>query len=98
MSSQQPLTPASTALAPPVPYSPEVEQVPADEAETIAQIGRMMVGMAETMQRRHGYAMRATHAKATGLLKGELVVPEGLPAELAQGLFAQPGRYDVLVR
>ncbi len=93
MSLEQPNTPAR-----PVLYTPEVEQVPADEAETIEKIGQMMVGMAETVRQKHGHAMRATHAKATGLLKGELVVPAGLPAELAQGMFAQPGRYDVLAR
>ena len=98
MSSEQPTTPVQPAAAPPVPYAPAVEQVPADEPETIDKINRMMVGMAQTVQQRHGKAMRATHAKATGLLKGELVVPEGLPAELAQGMFARPGRYDVLVR
>ena len=42
--------------------------------------------------------MRATHAKATGFLKGKLVVADDLPRELAQGSFARPGRYDVLVR
>ncbi|MEJ7658480.1 MAG: hypothetical protein WKG07_02055 [Hymenobacter sp.] len=85
-------------LQPPVRYAPEVEQVPADEPATIAKIGQMMVGMAEAVRKQHGKAMRATHAKATGLLKGELTVPADLPAELAQGMFARPGRYDVLVR
>lgn len=98
MSSNQFPTPVQPALARPVPYSPEVEQVPADEAETIEKINQMMVGMAETVRQKHGKAMRATHAKATGLLKGELVVPADLPPELAQGMFARPGRYDVLVR
>ena len=43
----------------------------------------MMIGMVETVQQRHGQAMRATHSKATGLLKDELVVAGDLPAELA---------------
>ncbi len=98
MKPEQPPSLAQSGFAPPLRFSPGVEQVPADEAETIAKIGQMMVGMAEKVQQRHGHAMRSTHAKATGLLKGELVVPAGLPAELAQGLFAQSGRYDVLVR
>ena len=98
MSSEQPTTPVPPASAPYVPYAPDVEQVPADEAETIEKINRMIVEMADTVRQRHGHAMRATHAKVTGLLKGELVVPAGLPAELAQGMFARPGRYDVLVR
>ena len=81
-----------------VRYDPAVEQIPEDEAETIDKIGRMMTGMAETVRKKHGEAMRATHAKATGLLKAELVVADGLPAELAQGMFARPGRYDALIR
>ena len=81
-----------------VRYDPAVEQTPRDEAETIDKIGRMMTEMAETVRKKHGEAMRATHAKATGLLKGELVVADDLPAELAQGMFARPGRYDALIR
>lgn len=82
-----------------VHYDPAVEQVPRDEAKTIDKIGRMMTEMAETVRKKHdGQAMRATHAKATGLLKGELVVADDLPAELAQGMFARPGRYDALIR
>ena len=98
MENQPPTSAREPHLAAPVPYAPDVEQVPADEPETIEKINEMMVGMAQTVRDRHGKAMRATHAKATGLLKGELVVPDGLPGELAQGMFARPGRYDVLVR
>ena len=98
MTPEQLPTPVQPDLAYSVPYSPDVEQVPADEPETIAKIGEMMVQMADTVRQKHGQAMRATHAKATGLLKGELVILDGLPAELAQGMFAWPGRYDVLVR
>ena len=98
MTPDQPATRPQPGFAPPLRYAPNVEQVPADEAETIEKIGQMMIGMASKVQQRHGKAMRATHAKATGLLKGELVVAAGLPPELAQGMFARPGRYDVLVR
>lgn len=42
--------------------------------------------------------MRTSHAKATGLLTGELTVENGLPEELAQGLFAKPGTYEALIR
>ena len=82
----------------PVPYSPEVEHVPADEQETIGKIGTMMTKMADTVREKRGVAMRATHAKATGLLKGELVVLADLPEALAQGMFAHAGRYEVLIR
>lgn len=42
--------------------------------------------------------MRSVHAKSYALLEGELTVPDGLPAELAQGMFAQPGTYPVVLR
>lgn len=83
MNPEQPTTLPQPGFALPLRYAPDVEQVPADEAETIAKIGQMMIGMVETVQQRHGQAMRATHSKATGLLKDELVVAGDLPAELA---------------
>lgn len=39
-----------------------------------------------------------SHAKATALLSGELIIDDGLPPELAQGLAAKAGRYEALVR
>ncbi len=57
-----------------------------------------MTDMAKVLTKNEGVAMRATHSKATGLLKGELLIANDLPAELAQGLFASPGRYDALIR
>ncbi len=47
---------------------------------------------------KYGKSVRISHAKAHGLLKGELIVDEGLPPELAQGLFAKPGTYPIVVR
>ena len=38
------------------------------------------------------------HAKTHGILQGKLQVKDGLPPELAQGLFAQPGTYTVYMR
>lgn len=81
-----------------VRYQPAIEEIADDEQETIDKIARMMTQMAETVKQKEGVAMRATHAKATGLLKGELVIAGDLPPELAQGMFARPGRYDALVR
>lgn len=85
-------------LTMPVRYRPDIEQIPADERETIKQLGDTSLETQDLVLRKSGSAKRATHAKATGLLKGELVIAEGLPAELAQGLFARPGRYDALIR
>ena len=52
----------------------------------------------DTVSKKEGHSMRGSHAKATGYLTGELTVKSGLPEELAQGLFAQAGTYEVLVR
>ena len=82
----------------PVRYSPDVERRAPDEAETIAGIIDAFTRQSDTVTANEAHAVRAGHAKATGLLTGELVVPADLPAELAQGLFAQPGRYEVLMR
>lgn len=82
----------------PVRYRSDIEQILEDEPATINRLSEIVTNVAENVEKKHGAAMRATHAKATGLLKGELIIADDLPAELAQGLFARPGRYDALVR
>ena len=42
--------------------------------------------------------MRSVHAKSHGILEGTLAIDAGLPPELAQGLFAKPGRHKVFMR
>ena len=81
-----------------VRYSGAVERPLPDEDETIDRIIASMTRESETTAGRYGRAVRASHAKSTGLLKGELRVREGLPAFLRQGLFAEPRSYPVLVR
>lgn len=71
----------TNTLITPVRYDSDVEQILEDEQELIDRIGEMMTGMQETVEKKEGAAMRATHAEATGLLKGELIVAEDLPAE-----------------
>ena len=45
-----------------------------------------------------GHALRSVHAKTHGILEGNLEVDTDLPGDLAQGLFAKPGRYPVVMR
>ncbi|MFI9804640.1 catalase family protein [Streptomyces sp. NPDC052301] len=45
-----------------------------------------------------GQAVRDAHAKGYGLVRGEVEILDGLPAEYAQGIYATPGRHDALVR
>ena len=82
----------------PVRYSPDVETPEADEAETNRQLTETLLKISEITWKDSGHAIRSVHAKAHGLLNAELVIADGLPSELAQGLFARPGRYPVLMR
>ena len=81
-----------------VPYSDDVEQVEPDEAETHRKINELMLRGQHNVREKVGQSVRVSHAKAHGFLKGMLVVDAGLPPELAQGLFAKPGQYPVVVR
>lgn len=88
------------ALSPPTPilYSPAFEIPEEHETETHAELVETLVGMARTMADHTGHALRGVHAKSHALLRGELHVAGGLPDVLAQGLFAQPGTYQVVAR
>lgn len=79
-------------------YGPDVERRGEDEDATFAGIAEAFTKMGESVRENEGRAVRVSHAKSTGLLKGRLVVDDGLPPELAQGLFARPSEHDVLVR
>jgi hypothetical protein len=75
-----------------------MERIGEHEAKTIQ-------GMIETMDRIQtivaediGHAKRGVHAKAHGLLVGELEVLPDLPLVLAQGLFAAPQTYPAVLR
>ncbi len=79
-------------------YSDDVEARPADEDRTIADIIATMTSESRKVAAREGRTVRASHAKASAFLKGELRVLDGLPPELRQGLFAEPRTYPVVVR
>ncbi len=80
-------------------YRPDVETVPPDEAQTIEKILESMHRLMErTQEQEGGHAIRVSHAKSHGAAVGELEVYDGLAEPLRQGLFAQAGRYPVVVR
>ncbi|KQP94097.1 catalase [Methylobacterium sp. Leaf113] len=85
-------------LQAPVRYSPDVEQVKADEGVTIDQLNQTFDQILQTVAEDSGHAVRSVHAKSHGILEGELRIDGGLPAELAQGLFARPGTHRVYMR
>ncbi len=90
-------------MTPTVPASPlvfrtEFEHAAPDEAETIHSLQTVFADMAKKVADAEGHASRAVHAKGHALVRGTLTVLDNLPPQLAQGLFAQGGAYDVLLR
>ena len=79
-------------------YRDDIETIQPDEQESIDGIIKGMTQQTETVEKREGHAVRASHAKSSACVIGEIVVAEDLPPELAQGLFAKPGRYPIAVR
>ena len=82
----------------PLRYSPDVEHPDPDEQTTIDGIIKGMTEQSETVEKREHHAVRASHAKSSACVTGELTIAPNLPAELAQGLFATPGTHPVAVR
>lgn len=85
-------------MAAPVRYSPEVETIQPDEADTVRQLEASFKEILDTTSKDYGHAVRSVHAKAHGIARGTLTVRDGLAPELAQGLFAKPGTYDAVLR
>lgn len=85
-------------LKPPVRYSDALEDIKADEAETVAEMQAAFDTILSTTSQDYGRAVRAVHAKGHGILQAELSVHDDLPPEVAQGLFAVPGVYPVWMR
>jgi len=82
----------------PVRYTHDVERPEPDEAETIAGLEAQFEKILDTTSRDYGHAVRSVHAKGHGIARGKLRVADGLPPELAQGLFAQAGEYEAILR
>ncbi len=79
-------------------YKDDVEVIDPDEQETIDKIIQAMAKGGEITRKKYGKSVRTSHAKAHGLVRGELRVLENLPDYLRQGLFASAKGYDVIAR
>ncbi len=92
--------PADTTspMSAPLRFDPAMEVLAADEAETNAQLIETLGKISQTTLEHSGHAIRSVHAKAHGVLRGELEVLGVLSSQLAQGMFAKPGRYPVAMR
>ena len=82
----------------PIPFSPAVETPEPDEAQTIQELVETLLKISRTTYEDGHHALRSVHAKSHALLEGELTVLPNLPPELAQGIFAVPSVYPVILR
>ncbi len=84
--------------ATPVRFTPSMEVVDADEGATNDGLIEALGKISQTTFDNSGHAIRSVHAKAHGVLHGEIQVLDHLLPELAQGLFSKPGTYPVAMR
>lgn len=82
----------------PLRYHPSMETSDESERATVASLIETMRKIHQATFSDYGHAVRATHAKSHGLLVGTLRVLDGLPFDFAQGLFAEPRCYPVVLR
>lgn len=92
------MTQLSDVLVRPLAYRPEFEQPEPEERATEDGLVSTLRSISETTLKEEGRVLRSVHAKSHALLIGEMTVAPGLPRELAQGLFAGPGRYPIIMR
>jgi hypothetical protein len=85
-------------LLQPIPYDRRYEYLDPDEAELQAELIATLRQISETTFKDSEHATRSVHAKSHGLLHVEFSVVENLPPVLAQGIFAQAGRYPAVIR
>lgn len=82
----------------PIRFTPGVEVRPDDEAQTIQGLGEQVKAIQDKTLADYGSAVRGIHAKGHAIVEGTLEVLPNLPPELAQGLFAMPGKFETLLR
>ena len=82
----------------PVADTPAVETPEPDEAQTSAGINEALRSILDITSKDDGHAVRSVHAKAHGLLEGEVTFLKDLPPELAQGMAARGGVHKAFLR
>jgi len=87
-----------TTSHPYVRYRVGLERPSPDEEELVRQIIGAMESASRQVAAKHRHGLRDAHAKSHGILAGELRIEPDLPEHLAQGLFAAPRSYPVIVR
>lgn len=82
----------------PIPYADSVEVPPSDEAEDIRLAIQSLERILRQSREQSGHFQGDVHVKVHGCATGEFRVLPNLPADLAQGLFAQERTYSAAVR
>ena len=82
----------------PLPYSDDVESIPADEANDIQRVVEALELILTRSRAKTGQFRADVHVKTHGYSQGELRVLPNLPDELSQGLFEHPTVYPAVVR
>ncbi|WKU42854.1 catalase family protein [Streptomyces sp. VNUA116] len=93
------MTPSETTFTP-VRYSPGVAPPEPDFDRNLQQVIDIVEDFEKGSVEGEGEhrAVRFAHAKAYGLVRGTFEILDGVPPEYAQGIYARPGKHDVLVR
>ena len=81
-----------------LPYSDDVETIPADEATDIQRVAEALELILARSQSKSGQFRADVHVKTHGYAQGEFRVLPNLPDELAQGLFGETRTYPTVVR
>jgi hypothetical protein len=83
-----------------IPYTPDVDVAEPhfdENLKTVIEKTESYIAESVTAEGT-GQAVRDAHAKGYGVVRGEVEILAGLPAEYAQGIYATPGVHDALVR
>jgi len=76
-----------------------VEEIPPNEEEDIKKVAEQINDIQRAMWNVHRHCYTGTHARTQGIVQGEFVVHDNLPAHLRQGeLFTKPASYKLLAR
>lgn len=79
-------------------YHDGLEQKQENEDAIIDSVVASMMRVNQRVFDKHRHATRDAHAKSHGVLIGQLSVHDKLPSHLAQGVFAKPATYPVVIR
>ncbi|KAK4962821.1 hypothetical protein LTR10_000448 [Elasticomyces elasticus] len=85
------------ALTPRIGFG-AVQPLPDDEFGMSPRLKWCTWQQANRRHNEHMHCLRGTHLKTQGVVMGKITVHRDLPKHLAQGMFAQPGTYDVIMR